>query len=65
MTMATRRWARLIKKAYDADPLICSRCHSPMKVIAIITDPARVLKILRHLAETGKPPPALDPASLD
>ena len=36
-----------------------------MKVIAVITDPAQVLRILRHLIKTGKPPPGLDPASLD
>ena len=57
-------WARLIKKVYDADPLICSRCRYPMKIIAVITDPAQVLRILRHLVNTGKPPPGLDPASL-
>ena len=58
-------WARLIKKVYDADPLTCPRCHSPTKIIAVITDPAQVLRILRHLVKTGKPPPGLDPASLD
>jgi hypothetical protein len=57
-------WARLIKKVYDADPLICSRCHSPMKVIAVIIDPAQVLKILRHLIKKGTPPPGLDPTCL-
>ena len=58
-------WARLIKKVYEANPLTCPRCHNPMKVIAVITDPAQVLKILRHLLKTGKPPPGLDPASLN
>jgi hypothetical protein len=58
-------WARLIKKVYEADPLPCPRCHNPMKVIAFITDPAQLLKILRHLINTGKPPPGLDPASLN
>jgi hypothetical protein len=58
-------WARLIKKVYEADPLSCPRCHNPMKVIAVITDPAQVLKILRYLIKTGKPPPGLDPASLN
>jgi hypothetical protein len=58
-------WARLIKKVYQADPLCCPRCHKPMKVIAVITDPAQVLKILRHLIKKGTPPPGLDPASLD
>jgi hypothetical protein len=48
-----------------------------MKVIAVITDPVQVLKILRHLIKTGKlsgdssakhcesPPPGLDPASVN
>jgi len=36
-----------------------------MKLIALITDPAQLLRILRHLVKTGKPPPGLDPASLD
>jgi hypothetical protein len=58
-------WARLIKKVYDSDPLSCPRCHKPMRVVAVITDPAQVLKILRHLIKTGKPPPGLDPASLN
>jgi hypothetical protein len=36
-----------------------------MKGIAVITDSAQVLKILRHLIKTGKPPPGVDPASLN
>jgi hypothetical protein len=36
-----------------------------MKVITVITDSAQVLKILRHLIKTGKPPPGVDPASLN
>jgi len=36
-----------------------------MKIIAVITDPAQVLRILRHLVKTGKPPPGLDPVSLN
>jgi hypothetical protein len=36
-----------------------------MKVIAVITDSAQVLKILRHLLKIGKPPPGLDPGSLN
>ena len=58
-------WARLIKKVYDADPLSCPRCHKPMRIVGVITDPTQVLKILRHLIKTGKPPPGLDPASLN
>jgi hypothetical protein len=36
-----------------------------MKVIAVITDSAQVLKILQHLIKKGTPPPGLDPASLN
>jgi len=46
-------------------PLTCSRCHKPMKVLAVITDAQQVLKILRHLVKIDKPPPGLDPASLN
>jgi hypothetical protein len=35
-----------------------------MKLIAVITDPAEVGKILRHLVKTGRAPPGLDPSLL-
>jgi hypothetical protein len=35
-----------------------------MKINAAITDPAQVLRMLRPLAETGKPPSGRDPASI-
>jgi hypothetical protein len=50
-------WARLIKKICEADPQSCPRCHKLMKVIAVITDPAQVLKILRPLIRKGTPTP--------
>jgi hypothetical protein len=31
-----------------------------MKVIAVITDPEEVKKILRHLVKVGRSPPGLD-----
>jgi hypothetical protein len=33
-----RSWARLIKKAYEADPLVCPRCSGPLKIISLIGD---------------------------
>jgi hypothetical protein len=33
-----------------------------MNVIAVITDPAEVNKILRHLVKVGRSPPGLDPS---
>ena len=36
-----------------------------MKVIAVITEPEEVRKILRHLVKIGRSPPGLDLASLN
>jgi hypothetical protein len=58
-------WARLIQKIYEVDPLICPKCGSEMKVLAVITDRYEVRKILKHLIKTGKAPPGLDKAYLD
>ena len=58
-------WARLIAKIYEVDPLVCPRCCSKMRILSVITDPGEVKKILRHLIKIGRPPPGLDPASLN
>jgi hypothetical protein len=54
-------WARLIAQVYEVDPLECPLCHSPMNVIAVITDLEEVKKILRHLVKVDRSPPGLDP----
>jgi hypothetical protein len=36
-------------------------CGSPMRILAVITEPEEVKKILRHLVKVGRPPPGLDP----
>lgn len=53
-------WARLIKKVYGFDPLRCPKCHSDMKIIAIIMNPEEIDKILRHLVKIGRAPPNWD-----
>ena len=58
-------WARLLAKVYEAYPLVFGRCGSPMHILAVISEPEQVRKILRHLIKTGKAPPGLDPASVD
>ena len=60
-----RTWARLIAQLYEVDPLECPRCRSPMKVIAVITEPQEVCKILRHLVKIGRSPPGFELASLN
>jgi hypothetical protein len=39
----------LVQKVYEVDPLVCPRCRSDMKVIAVITDPFEVNKIIECL----------------
>ena len=72
---ASSTWARLIAKIYGVDPqggspsgsesrggespLICPRCGNSMRVLAVITDPSRVDRILRHLIKIGCAPPGL------
>ena len=58
-------WARLLAKIYDVDALKCSRCGSPMKVLAVITDPIQVRRVLLHLIKTGAAPPGLDASALN
>jgi hypothetical protein len=45
---------------YEVDPLTCSRCGSPMRILAVITETEEVRKILRHLVKIGRSPPGLD-----
>jgi len=61
---ASSTWARLISKVYGEDPFVCPHCGHQMKVLAVITDPLELDKILRHLVKIGRPPPGLDTTSL-
>ena len=49
-----RSWAKLIKRIYEVDPLVCPSCGGEMKVIAFITEHEVVDKILRHLKRRGE-----------
>ena len=44
-----KRWAHLIRRVYLTDPLICPDCGGELRVIAFITEPKVIRKILRHL----------------
>ena len=37
---AKAAWAKLIRKVYEIDPLLCSKCGAQMRVIPLIEDPA-------------------------
>jgi hypothetical protein len=55
---ARSTWARLIKKIFEADPLVCG-CGGRMRIVSFITDPRVVDRILRHreseLCKTERP----------
>ncbi len=54
-------WARLIKKVYEAAPLVCPRCCGKLEIVSLIGDHAVIEKILRHLKlwdRPERPPPA-------
>ena len=40
-----KRWAELIYKIYHVDPLTC-RCGAQMKIVAFVTEPASIGRIL-------------------
>ena len=42
-------WARLLRKIFEVDPLLCT-CGAQMKIVSFITEPRVVDRILRHLA---------------
>ena len=48
-----RSWARLIARIYEVDPLTCPRCGHELKIVAAITDPRVIDKILAHRRRVG------------
>ena len=57
-------WSELLRRTFD-DPLVCPRCHGPMRLIAVIKDPKAIAAILGHPAhrdddpDSGPDPPQL------
>jgi len=43
------KWRELIKRVWEADPLLCPQCSREMKIVALIDDRAVIERILRHL----------------
>ena len=49
-------WAELMMRVFDVDVLRCEHCGSRRKLIAMITEPFVVRRILRHLGLEHEPP---------
>lgn len=45
----SKKWRELIKKVWEADPLLCPCCKKEMRIVALIDDQAVIERILRHL----------------
>jgi hypothetical protein len=61
-----RRWANLIRRVYEVDPLVCPRCGAEMRVIAFITEPRVIRRILDHIRKrdtASRSPPHPQPAA--
>ena len=50
-------WARLIKKVYEVDPLICQHCGGEMRFLAVIEETPVIERILRHVGVWNPTPP--------
>ena len=48
-----RRWAQLIRRIFEVDPLVCPRCGEAMRILAFVTEPKVIDRILKHLAAKG------------
>jgi len=46
---AKRRWAELLRRILEVDPLACPRCGEEMQIVAFITEPKVIDRILEHL----------------
>ena len=43
------KWRELIKKVWEADPLLCPNCSREMRIVALIDDRKVIARILRYL----------------
>jgi hypothetical protein len=52
-------WARLMKKVFELDPLLCPKCGSQMQIKAFITNPYEIDRISKNLGIPNQraPPP--------
>ena len=49
-----RQWAQLIRRIYQADPLLCT-CGQTMRIVSFVIDNSAIRKILDHLEDRQQP----------
>jgi hypothetical protein len=50
-------WADLLRRTYAFDVLVCEECGARRKMIAFLTAPDSIRRILEHLGLPTRPPP--------
>ena len=55
-------WAQRLKRVFRIDIESCERCGGKVKIIASLSDPAVIAKILAHLGERAAAPAGITPA---
>ena len=50
-------WTQLLARVGEEFPLECPACGGDIRLIAFITEPGLIRKILTHLGEPVEPPP--------
>jgi Putative transposase/Transposase zinc-binding domain len=57
-----KRWADLLRRVYEVDPLVCPRCSATMRVVGFITRRETIDRILDHLRRPPTSRPRSPPA---
>ena len=57
LSQAGRHWAELLRRIFEVDPLACPRCGEEMRIVAFITEPRIIDRILGHLRRTASTRP--------
>jgi len=52
-----RPWAELLKRCFSIDVLTCTGCGGRMRLVALVTEPASIRRLLRGVRETSDAPP--------
>ena len=56
-TPRAKAWAKLMARLGEEFPLECQNCGGNIRLIAFISEPGPIRKILTHLGEPLEPPP--------
>jgi hypothetical protein len=50
-------WARLLRRGFAIEVLVCPRCGGPRRILGAVTEPHAVWRLLGALGLAAEPPP--------